>query len=579
MAAVVVLLTGFLAAAGLLQLRSAGADARRGVDRLEAARSDVDDLVALIGSEDSTDDDAAALLRAELVGAAGDFRSARSTLDSPVLVPVRFAPVLGRQLRAADALLVAGAEVTESLSGAVAELEQIADRPTEGAASRLEAVDDTEAVLAGLLPELDEPDLGPREGLLPQVADARNRFSDALAQTREAVRSSLVSLGGVASFLRGPNTYLVFAANNAEMRAGSGMFLQAGTMSISDGRIELSAFEPTSEMRLETSGTTLDPDVAARWGALAPDREWRNLNLTPRFDQTGRMAADMWQASGRGPVDGVLAMDVVAVVQLLELTGPVRIDGVEVDAAGLGALLLTEQYRAFDDTDQRRELLGRVLAATFEAFDERPVPVSALVRLFDRAGSERHLLMWSSDPTQQAAWSELGVSGELSADAMMLSLINRGANKLDPYVSMHAELSVAPGDGVRRVTVDVTLENSAPDGLPQYVAGPQPVSGARIPGDYVGIVALTVPGSATNPSVSTDGFAVLGDDGPVRVVGANVLVGPGEQRVVSIEFDLPAAVDVLRVLPSARLPPTTWTAGSESWTEQGPYLLSIAELD
>ena len=134
--------------------------------------------------------------------------------------------------------------------------------------------------------------------------------------------------------------------------------------------------------------------------------------------------------------------------------------------------LLRKQYADFDDRVERRDLLGDVAEAVFDAFNQRPIPAADLVGLIDRNGAERHLMLWSNDPTQEAAWEELGVSGVLPADALMLSLINRGGNKLDPYMELHATLTATDEGDHRRVTVTVDLDNTTPDGLPRYVQGP-----------------------------------------------------------------------------------------------------------
>ena len=142
-----------------------------------------------------------------------------------------------------------------------------------------------------------DPDLGSGTALIGPVRDARERFEDQLTQTQATVDSAVISLAGVANLLEGPSTYLVLASNNAEMRSGSGMFLQVGTVTITDGAFELSEFVPAQELFLEQPGSTLDPQMAARWGSLLPNQEWRNLNLSPRFDESARMASEMWAAS------------------------------------------------------------------------------------------------------------------------------------------------------------------------------------------------------------------------------------------------------------------------------------------
>ena len=77
------------------------------------------------------------------------------------------------------------------------------------------------------------------------------------------------------------------------------MFLQAGELTANGGQLELSDMQPTARMVLDTPGTTLDPDVAALWDWMDPAREsGAALNATPRFDQSARMAADMWAVPG-----------------------------------------------------------------------------------------------------------------------------------------------------------------------------------------------------------------------------------------------------------------------------------------
>jgi hypothetical protein len=421
-------------------------------------------------------------------------------------------------------------------------------------------------VLADLQAAIADPDLGPSEGLMQPVADARNRLSDQLAQTRTTVDDAMVGLTGVADFLEGPTTYLVLAANNAEMRAGSGMFLQIGSVSVVDGAFTLSEFTPAEELYLEQPGATLDPDIEARWGGLQPNQEWRNLNLSPRFDESARMATEMWAAAGRGQVDGVMSIDVVAVQRLLELTGPVEVDGpLTISADNVRRQLLRKQYEAFDDREDRRDQLGDVAQAVFDAFNQRPVPAADLVGLIDRAGAERNLMLWSSDPAQQAAWEALGVSGELTPDTLMTALINRGGTKLDPYITMDAALSAEDLGDRWRVSVQVDMANGAPEFLPTYVEGPVEGSGG-VAGEYIGILSLTVPEAATEPTTSGDGFAV-------------VAIPRGEQRSVTVTFELPKEWDTVRVTSSARVPAVRWTAGDKEWTERRPRSVALESLD
>src|SRR5207247_1833460 len=153
-------------------------------------------------------------------------------------------------------------------------------------------------------------------------------------QLLSTLARAVTSTRGLATFLEGPSRYLVLAANNAEMRAGSGTVLSAGVLTARDGRLSLGEFQPTGDLRLPGDGVALPKDLRARWGWLHPGREWRNLAASPRFDVTGEVATRMWRAAGGKPVEGVLVVDVEALASVLRAVGPVDVGGERIDADG-----------------------------------------------------------------------------------------------------------------------------------------------------------------------------------------------------------------------------------------------------
>lgn len=570
----------WLAACAALAL-SARSSVERGVDALDDAGLMDGNPRALLLTDDA--EGTAADTAEALDTATAEFDAATRRLDNPLLAPVRLLPVLGRQLRSVETTVAAAAGMSTAATEAIEQLTVIADRATVTPEDRILTVRDTTAVLEGMQRQIDALDLGSPEALIGPVADARNRLVGELELLSSTLDTGIVGLDGVADLLEGPNTYLVLAANNAEMRAGSGMYLQAGTVTITDGRFELGEFVSTNELLADEPSADMDPDIAARWGLLEPNREWRNLNLSPRFDESARMAAQMWQASGRGAVDGVMSIDIIALEGLLRLTGPVEVVGADgttrtYDPDSVVEQLLRGQYAEYEDQDLRRQQLGDVVGALFSAFNERGVPATDLVELIDRSGARRNLLMWSSVPVQQDAWIALGVAGTLPPNALMTSVMNNGANKLDPYLGVHSTLSAALRDEHWEVEVAVDLTNAAEDFLTQFVAGPQPTVGTVF-GEYRGTVALTVPAAATDATTTADGFVALGDDGPVRVLASTFSLLRGETTRITFTFRLPEEWDVVEVISSARAPSASWSFGSEDWYEGRPRTVALRSLD
>lgn len=546
----------------------------------QVATEDLPTFVDSVGgaTDDVNEEDGAR----QLQDAAEAFGDANDLVGSPVLKPLWFTPVLGRQLRSVSALSEAAETTAAQAAVAFDELHAVLDSSTETGETRLAAAERTQDVLDELRSNLEGLDLGPTDGLVPQLARARNRFAAEYARVMNVLDVASTAVTGVADFLEGPTRYLVLAANNAEMRAGSGMYLQVGVMDVVEGRFELSDFTPAEDIFVRSPAGELDPDVATNWGWLRPDQEWRNLNLSPRFDQSARIAASMWEALGNGPVDGVIAIDVVGLRHLLEVVGPVDVGETPgsdlVSADSVEKDLLFDQYASFEgDRDARRDRLGAVAKSAFEAFNTRPVSASSLLKVLQTAGAERHVLLWSSVPSQQEAWTALGASGELPQNSMLLSVINRGGNKLDPFLDISADISVKDTDDEHHISVVVTVHNTATEGLPVYVQGPHPRSDLA-GGDYLGILALTIPGGSGNIELSGVPPGFVGQDGPTRVVTATLLIPRGESSRLVVEFDLPRSWETIEVQPSGRIPSTSWTAGLLKWQDAVPQLLALDAL-
>lgn len=517
----------------------------------------------------------------ELRLATDDFRAAADHAGSAWLAPLRVVPVLGRQLRAVEAMADAAAGATSDAAEALDALSAQLQDDTGGVAARLDAAREAKATLDGLRADLADLDLGPSEGLMKPVGDARDRFVSEQANLDETLDRAITGLDGVITFLQGPTRYLLLAANNAEMRAGSGMYLAAGELSVVDGRFELGDVVATAPLQQPSGVTQMDPDVATLWGWMSPDRELRNVNATPRFEESARMAADIWRAATGSEVDGVIALDVRGLKDLLRVVGPVQVDTPDgpltVSATSVDRALLIDQYRRYTDQAERRDLMGDVAAAVFTAFNERQWSAAQLVGALEGSGAGRNLLLWSRDPVEEAAWEALGASGTVPADAVLLSVLSRGGNKLDQFLDIRATMTweAAPEDPeLRRMNVEVQIANTAPDRLPRYIEGPFPGLDLQA-GEYRGILALTVPGGAGNPTMTGAEMSLNGDDGPVRTIAGQVQIPRGGTTTVTITFDLPRAWQEIMVLPSARVPHTRWVVDGQELNPRRPVEVEL----
>ncbi len=516
---------------------------------------------------------------AELLRARDLFARAHRRVDGALLAPAQVVPVAGRQLRSVRALSEAANEVATVVAAGIAEAQPLLSEPAESTAQRASAMRRLGELAGRTRSRLRQVRLGPERGLVGPLGRSRQRLARELGDARVALRKTEVGATALAGMVLGPRRYLLLAANNAEMRAGSGMFLSAGELETSPQGIALNDMKSVTDIPIPADSVPLTGDLADRWGWLRPNVEWRNLMASPRFDASAPVAARMWLAAGHRPVEGVVALDPAALGELLAAIGPVDVDGRRFSEDNVEEELFHLQYLRFpENTSERREQLASIAKAVFSALDQRDWPVARLAAGLASAARGRHLMVWSDRVEEQSVWTLLGVDGSLRHDSVLLSVLNRGGNKLDYFLSIAADVKVAPVGKETEVTVALHLENRVPEGEPTYVAGPHGGTGVG-EGVYLGIVALDVPAAAYQGRFDgVDQLAVAGRDGPCQVMGFQIALPRGARRTIVGRFRLPGRSGTVRVEPSARVPPVRWQRGRSAWSDESSHVFTWGKI-
>jgi hypothetical protein len=513
-----------------------------------------------------------------LNSAATSFSAAHSLLSSPLLWPVDVLPVAGRQLRSVQDLSGAAEQVARTGIVTVNRSQTLLRLPHAAGPDRVAALRQLASLAATTHLALSTVDLGPVQGLIGPLAHERNTFLGDLTQIRTTLTRTSEAASSAATILQGPGTYLLLADNNAEMRSGSGAFLEAGIVTTSGGELHLSSMVPTASLTLPPGAVPVGGDLQARWGWLLPGVDWRNIGLTPQFDINGPLAASMWKADTGQSVDGVLAIDVQGLQELLNVTGPVTTaSGAVVSAADVDQLLLHDQYAGEtynSDSTNRVDELSTLATATLHALENQPFSLHTMADALSAAAAGRHVLLWSTDPRTEAAWRGAGVSGQLQPSSLMADVINRGGNKLDQYLSETASLRLTPRNGQTDASLTMSFSNHTPPGQSPFIAGPYPGLGTTY-GEYVGIATVNLPGyvrDVTSPSARS--VVTSGPEGPTILEGATIDIPQGASQHITFNFVLPQAHGTMTVVPSARIPPVTWQVGSSTFQDDSPHTIS-----
>jgi len=507
-----------------------------------------------------------------------EFASAHDSLSSWVLAPVMIVPVAGRQLRSLQDLSSAAGQVASVGSTFLSQAHAIVNSPHGAGPERITALRRLSALSAAAVRSLDRIDTGPSAALVAPLASKRDAFVSQLDGARQRLSRAAEVCTVAADILEGPQTFLVMAANNAEMRAGSGMFLDVGTATTSGGSVHLGQMFLSAGLALPPGAVTATADLERNWGWLEPGRDWRNLGLSPRFDVTAPLAAKMWQADTGQHVDGVIALDVGGLQELLRVTGPVTTGGVTVTADNVVTYLEHDEYSGLSfeaiQSTGRQGMLGSIASAVLDELQGKSVDLTTLANAMAAATRGRHLLLWSASAPAEGAWQASGVAGVLTSSSLAATVISRGGNKLDQYLSARVRMGRTTSGADTAVTLTVHLHNGTPDGESPFIAGPFPGLNTSY-GEYLGLVSVNLPAAATHRSISGAGrVAVDGVDGPTWVLASTVDVPQGESRDVTVHFHLPGRHGSVTVVPSARVPPVAWEAPGQTFDDAQPVTVS-----
>lgn len=391
----------------------------------------------------------------------------------------------------------------------------------------------------------------PGAGLFAPIASARERFVDALTRASgmagavdDAVAFVPAALGSDA-----PRQYLILSLNNAELRTAGGIPGAIALVSVDDGALTLVRQASAYDFSEFTQPLAVHDGTRAVFGDEV-GRYIQNITMTPDFAETGELAAGMWKQAFGDRIDGVVALDPVALSYLLEATGPVKVPGATpIDADNAVERLLVDPYRVptFDQF-ARDQYFGSVAAATLTSMLSQPVDLGALVSSLGRAGAEQRLSVWSSHPDEQAALERSAFAGLLAAQQASggqtygVYLNDSTAAKLDPYLDVSIDVGAAPAgdDGRSEVTVRMTLANTVTPG--DLALMPSDASGAYREGFGHGriatIVTVSPPEGAFDGGVLVDGkrVAYAGDGAAGSANSLPIDVEPGATTVLEFRF-------------------------------------------
>ncbi len=363
---------------------------------------------------------------------------------------------------------------------------------------------------------LDLVESSPTSWLFDPVADARFAAVRQTSSAADALHATGALVRGLPSFAGadGPRSYFFVAESPAELRGTGGLWGAWSIVTFDQGRTTFAPFLPIQNLKdfEKWQVESPSPDYERNYGQFNGAGVWRNMNMTPDFPSAAQAAINAYQLRRGRELDGVISADPFALRELLEVTGPVSVPGLDVtiDAHNVVPYTTNGAYINFQgEGSTRKAILGEVAGLAFQRFltmDEHKI--GRLHAIAD-AVAGGHLKIYSTDPALEDALGLIHADGALAAppgDFLSVVVNSRSGSKVDFYATRSVDYDVRlGGDREAFATTTVTTQNDAPTDLPGHVVDPLAEGD---PGDNISITTISCRAPCAFESGSRNGKTV-----------------------------------------------------------------------
>jgi hypothetical protein len=291
----------------------------------------------------------------------------------------------------------------------------------------------------------------------------------------------------------GPRNYFMGFQTNAEARGTGGLLGGFGLLTFDSGKATVDTLGPNTELKGSAASVDLPVEFTEQYGFTNPTTDFRNSNQSSHFPYAAEIWKSMWAQQSGTNVDGVVAIDPVALSYILGAVGSVEMpDGEIVTKDNVVELTESTAYIRFP-TDQtaRKKYLQDIAAEVVKKITGRVDSPRKLLDALGRAISERRIAVWSSSPDDEKLLEKTPLAHVIPDDPAPYAEVvvnNLGGNKMDYYLDRQIEYVADGCDASTRMsTVTIRLTNRATDvaSLPDYVAGKSgflPAAAINVPG-------------------------------------------------------------------------------------------------
>jgi tetratricopeptide (TPR) repeat protein len=506
-------------------------------------------------------------IRQELFAASEDMATLRAETEflDPLLSHLGWIPRYGPELAAIPHLTEMAANLSEAgadLVNVTSELLPILEEgPEDGLAQAIEILQQRRPVLQVTYARLQRAAYERTFLNTSQLDDGPfTRVGPLLETLDTALPTALRALGMLNALLpqadillgmEGPQRYLILGQNNFELRATGGFMGSMGVVTVQDGRIVNLDYRRSYDWDNPNREKVQPPLPYVRYMRFGA---WyiRDANWYADFPSTAQTVQMFWELDGQNPVAGVIALDLHLVESLITNIGPIPVPGYGISIGGTDTLeTIWEEYR--QDPGFLPALTAAVAIRLQQPTTYEPARLPNLLQAVGTALEEKHLLLYSNDPSLQQAFTRAGWDGAIRSDLgdfLMVVDSDFSYAEVNPFIEedLHYRVTLDHSLRVQESAITITYWNRfdrwASAETKEHFGGlcfdPETEDLAPIQGCYGNYIRLFVPRGSQFVSASgfDDGMEYREEAGRTVIAGY-VRILPGEQRTVSVTYTPP----------------------------------------
>ena len=278
-----------------------------------------------------------------------------------------------------------------------------------------------------------------------------------------------------------PMTALMLLQNSAELRPTGGFIGSLMNITVTDGKISQSAIEDVYTVDGQLRGH-IDPPIPIV--DLLHQEHWylRDSNWDPDFEESAKRAVWFYEKETGKTPQGVIGITTSLIVQLLELTGPIKLvdfnDQITASNFYAKAIFYTQE-NFFPGSTQKKDFLGSLFTAlTNSLMGNKNISGIRLFELFQSGLQKRDIQLYftNADAQQlvtQFTWGGVLPSRTLCKDAptsvpclthyVHINEANMGINKVNYFIKRQdrRDITIEESGKVTEVLTRTIMNTSA----------------------------------------------------------------------------------------------------------------------